>query len=91
MSAPMITVERRPVDWFRIIVDLERRGYTHTTLAKQLHPIHRATVGKWRCRTSEPAHANGEALIALWMVVTGSERTALPRRRDMQLSAARVK
>lgn len=89
MSAPMITVQRRPVDWFRVIVDLEREGYTIGLIAT-VTGCGKGTVGGWKYLEHGPSHENGEMLIALWMQVTARPRSELPRQLP-QLSAARVR
>lgn len=76
------------VDWFRVIVDLERHGYTHRTLSLATGNS-RTAIGGWRCNIHQPSHPSGEALVQLWMDVTEMDRDRLPRRTVSVLSAAR--
>jgi hypothetical protein len=78
------------VDWFLLIVALERKGYTAYTLANK-SGVPRSTLNGWKCSISQPLHYAGELLISLWMAETGLSRDELPLRKDGQLSAARVK
>ena len=82
--------EENLVDWFLVIVGLERHGYTHRTIAMAIGNS-KGAVGVWRCTDVQPNHASGEALISLWMATTGNDRGTLPLRTVTQLSAARVK
>jgi hypothetical protein len=76
------------VDWFRVIVDLERHGYTHRTLSLATGNS-RTAIGGWRCNIHQPSHPSGEALVQLWIEVTEKDRDRLPRRTVSVLSAAR--
>ena len=90
MNAPMVTLKKRPIDWFLVIVDIERRGYTHSTISMGTG-CSRSAIGGWRNCEHEPSHENGEALIELWMAVTSKLRDELPRRLEMGFSAARAR
>lgn len=71
--------ERRRVDrvhWFRVLVDLQREGVTHSTVAKQLE-IPPPTLHGWK-HGSEPPHCDGVRLVALWASVTGREPSEVP-------------
>lgn len=78
------------VNWFRVIVDLERAGYGVRAMEKKTG-LPRATLNDWKCEVSRPSHFGGEQLIALWMIETGLPRERLPLKTGGQLSAARVK
>lgn len=78
------------VDWFLVIVALERKGYTAYTMACK-SGVARSTLNGWKCGLYQPMHHGGERLISLWMVETGLPREELPMRVVDQLSAARVK
>lgn len=82
--------EGRRVDWFLVIVALERKGHTAYTLADK-SGVPRSTLNGWKCEVSQPMHHAGEQLISLWMTETGLPRDELPLRSSEQLSAARVK
>lgn len=63
-------------DWFRVIVDLERSGYKHATIALSVDAP-RTTLLGWK-QGAEPKHRHGERLIALWCRVEGRGRDLLP-------------
>lgn len=65
------------VDWFRVLADLRRLGFSQNEVAKQT-AISRSTLLGWHLRTSEPAHAAGERLIAFWCTVMDRPRESLP-------------
>jgi len=63
----MIRIARQPpVDWFRILADLRRAGYTQCTAAKALH-VPRSRVRDWAAGMS-PRYEDGRALIFLWRI-----------------------
>lgn len=49
-----------PVNWFRIIVDLERAGLSDTEIAKRIG-CHKGNISKYKGGT-EPLHTTGERL-----------------------------
>lgn len=65
------------VDWFRVIADLNRAGYSTRGFADSLG-IARTTIEGWKAG-SEPKHADGEKLLAWWSQVTGREVGTAPR------------
>lgn len=75
------------VNWWAVIVDLERGGYTHSATGAAVG-VSRTAVESWKNRNAEPGHEYGERLVALWRVVTGLPRDDLPRKLDQVLSAA---
>jgi hypothetical protein len=78
------------VDWWAVIVDLERRGYTHAATGAAIG-MSRTAVEGWKNRGAEPGHEDGERLIALWRVATGQTAEHLPRKLEQILSAAAVR
>ncbi len=72
----MMLVELR-VDWFRILVDLKRLGYSTYDL-QDLVGIPRETLRDWANRIKEPRHHAGEKLIAFWMREMDRPRESLP-------------
>lgn len=72
------------VDWFRLITDLNRAGNSTRRFADNLG-IARTTIEGWKAG-SEPKHADGERLIALWCEQLGRSRDQLPmiRRHDFR-------
>lgn len=86
-----MTVPNIPgVSWWHVIVDLEKRGYTHAAIGAAIGSA-RSTVETWKNRDIEPSHDYGERLISLWGLVTGRPREDLPRKLDQILSAAAVR
>lgn len=86
------------MDWFRVIVALEAKGYKPNAIAAAIG-WPRGTVVGWRNYDAEPSHAGGEALVNLWVQVVGPTlpenqrqhpRDALPLNVEDLLSAARA-
>ena len=86
------------VDWFRVIVDLESKDHKMNRIAA-LIGWPRRTILDWRNHDTEPSHAGGEALIALWCQVMLPSlspeqrlhpRDALPLNVEDLLSAAKA-
>ncbi|OWY35287.1 hypothetical protein [Herbaspirillum aquaticum] len=67
-----------PIDWFQLLLDIQRRGYTLQTLAAAVD-IPRTTLIGWRDLDATPRHPDGERVIALWCQVTGQNRDQIPR------------
>ena len=66
---------KRP-DFNRMILDLNKCGWTHEKIAFVLPVSGASTVSEW-ARGGVPNYENGEALIELWRSETGIER--IPR------------
>ena len=64
------------IDWFRLITDLERAGFTHDKIARQL-VASRSSIFYWKTG-SEPRYSDGERLIRLWALVTHKTQEDLP-------------
>lgn len=61
----MISIRRRPrVDWFRIIAELRRFGFSQKTIALNLGTS-RSTVRNW-AEGDSPRYEDGRALLMLW-------------------------
>lgn len=65
------------VDWFRVIVDLERSGYSHCAIAT-VCDVAKRTVGGWK-QGSSPKFDDGVLLLSLWESVTGNGQDSAPR------------
>lgn len=65
------------VNWFLVIVDMSRRGYSDTAIADAIGTP-RSTVRGWK-QGAEPRHADGERMILFWCQVTGMGRDTLPK------------
>ena len=63
------------VDWFRLIIDLERVGYSHATLAAAIGAP-KSTVHGWK-QGANPNWECGERLIDFWIQVTGNGRDSV--------------
>jgi hypothetical protein len=63
------------VDWFRVIVDLERLLGSTAAVAERAG-IPRTTLVHWRLTDSDPRYQAGEALARLWRELTSE--TDLP-------------
>ena len=51
------------VDWWRVITDLEKAGWTHERIGRELG-VHKSTVTAWK-RGVEPRHSDGARLLDL--------------------------
>lgn len=78
------------IDWRRIVLDLEQRGYSHPGIAASIK-VSKAAIESWKNRHIEPSHGKGERLISLWCAVNGAKREDLPRRDTEALSAAQFR
>lgn len=67
----------RPVDWFRVLADLKKNGWSLCEVSRYLD-VGNSTVTAWYNGDSEPRHKNGDMLISLWRVVI--DPTAEPPR-----------
>lgn len=65
------------LDWFAVLLDLQRRGLPTTLVSRQIR-VPKSTVLGWK-QGAEPKHVDGEALVDLWMRVTSKLRHELPR------------
>ncbi len=65
------------VDWFRILADLKRMGWSHYAIEGELG-IPRASLRNWANLVSTPLHHSGEKLIAFWCTQTQLPREAVP-------------
>lgn len=68
---------RERVDWFRIIVDLERHSYRHSDIAA-IVGAGKSTVVGWKAG-SRPSYDEGERLVLLWCDVTRNGRDSVPK------------
>ncbi len=73
----MLISEDECIDWFRIIIDLERSGYPHVAIGAAVGVSKRA-VGGWK-DGSKPRFEDGCRLIALWANVTGKGQESAPK------------
>lgn len=69
--------EKLLVDWFRVIVDLERKGYGPTIIALSIDAP-KTTILGWK-QGSRPRFEEGDSLIDLWCRVVGKNRSDLPK------------
>lgn len=73
----MLISQNEKIDWFRIIIDLERSGYPHVAIGAAVGVSKRA-VGWWK-DGSKPRFEDGCRLIALWSNVTGKGQESAPK------------
>ncbi|OGT02869.1 MAG: hypothetical protein A2143_05920 [Gallionellales bacterium RBG_16_57_15] len=73
----MTAAHDEKIDWFRVIVDLCNRGYSHRTIAA-VTSVATNTVRGWR-DGARPRYEDGERLIALWSQVTGNSQETVHR------------
>jgi hypothetical protein len=77
------------VDWFRVMAELQARGYNLENIAAAIN-VPKSTLMGWRNLGAEPRHADGERLVQLWCRVIGEPRDALPLNVEDLMSAARA-
>lgn len=65
------------IDWFRIVVDLERKGYSHIAIAAAID-VSKSTMQGWK-QGATPRWEEGERLIELWVAVTTNGRETVHR------------
>jgi hypothetical protein len=77
------------VDWFSVVAELKRHGYSTYTLAAMVG-VSRPSIAHWVNYGTIPNHTDGERVIAFWMDTTGKDRGSLPMK-PRELSAAKVR
>lgn len=60
---------KQRVDWFRVIEDICRSGYTHHGIAHDID-VPKSTLYGWRAGSS-PGYDDGARLLHLWRTVMG--------------------
>lgn len=75
------------VDWFRVIADLARAGYTARRIATELG-VSRIRVVGWKNAGHEPRYTDGSRLLALWAQATGRRVDDVPLVRAALSAAA---
>lgn len=83
-------MSRIRVDWFRVMCDLQSKGYSLVNIAAAIGVAHSTLMGWRNPPYAEPRHADGERLVMLWCQVTEAPRDALPLNVDDMMSAARA-
>ena len=64
------------VDWFRVICDLTRAGWSESRIAAAIH-VPKSTLVGWK-QGSEPRYRDGQALLDLWSKETHSFAASPP-------------
>ncbi|WP_313188865.1 hypothetical protein [Pantoea sp.] len=70
------------VDWFQVLSDISRKGYSLQAIAEEVNVVPSTLMG-WK-KGSSPRHHTGEALIELWCRVTCKVRHDLPKEKVAQ-------
>ena len=65
------------IDWFRVIVDLERSGYCHASIAMVIGRS-KGSID-WLKKGGTPAYERGAQLLELWQDVTGNGQETVPK------------
>ncbi len=76
------------IDWWRVIVDLERHGYSQANMAAAAG-VGISTLKDWKNLGAEPRHSSGERLLDFWSRVQGETLESAPRT-VRPISAARM-
>lgn len=66
------------VDWFRVIVDLERKGYSLERIAAECLRSKGWVSNLKNIPDTEPRHRDGQVLIGLWAEVTSRAPESVP-------------
>ena len=69
-------MQSRRVDWFRVLDDLKRLGFSLYAIEAQVS-ITKSTLIGYK-QGSEPKHRDGERLIGFWCQSTNRAREELP-------------
>ncbi|KHJ66589.1 hypothetical protein QU24_18530 [Pantoea rodasii] len=77
---PVINIHK--IDWFRILSDMSRSGYSLQDIAEELDVVASTLIG-WK-KGASPRHHTGEALIELWCRVNSKGRDELPKEKLVQ-------
>ena len=77
---PVVNIHK--IDWFRLLSDMSRQGYSLQDIADELDVVASTLIG-WK-KGASPRHHTGEALIEMWCRVTGKCRQELPKERFVQ-------
>ncbi|WHQ73439.1 hypothetical protein [Pantoea sp. Lij88] len=77
---PVINIHK--IDWFRILTDMSRLGYSLQDIADELDVVASTLIG-WK-KGASPRHHTGEALIELWCRVTNKGRHEVPKEKYIQ-------
>lgn len=77
---PVINIHK--IDWFRILSDMSRSGYSLQDIAEELDVVASTLIG-WK-KGASPRHHTGEALIELWCRVNSKGRDELPKEKFVQ-------
>jgi hypothetical protein len=64
------------IDWFRVITDILRAGYSIHSVA-QVIKVPRSTLMGWK-QGAEPRYTEGECLVSFWCQAVGRGRESLP-------------
>lgn len=70
------------IDWFKIIVDIERAGMTQQQISKSIR-VSKSTLYGWKAG-AVPRYDDGEALIRLWELTTDRAPQEIPYTRFFQ-------
>lgn len=83
----MIKINRRPpVDWFRVLAELQRAGLSQCEVARSLS-LSRNRVKEW-ARGKCPRYDDGRALLMLWRAACLRRDILSPKRQRMRVQMA---
>ncbi|NVZ61243.1 hypothetical protein HX867_04035 [Pseudomonas gingeri] len=74
--APPARPGPKRIDWFRVITEVLRSGYSIQGAADEIG-VARTTLIGWK-QGAEPRYSEGERLVLLWCQVTEQDRNELP-------------
>ena len=66
------------IDWFRIIIDIERSGYSHRDIAAAIGAASKSSIPYYKAGGT-PLYDAGDRLVALWCEVKGIGQENVPR------------
>lgn len=71
-----VTQLDKNIDWFQVITDLGRHGYSAKAISDHLK-IPKSTLLGWK-QGAEPRYREGRRLVAFWCEITGKTQARLP-------------
>ena len=74
----LVVARSKPVDWFRVFVDLERAGWSLRLVERETKIPYRTLHAIKSCE-NRPLYENGRAVEALWLRIVGQGGQDLPR------------
>lgn len=66
------------IDWWQLITDLSRAGFSHESIARECG-VAKSAVHHWKNGGGSPRFEDGQRLIALWRRALDRQADPIPR------------